>query len=118
MVGFIVLIPIGLAAVNVVCLVSTTQSNEQWAEIAARAAATRMDKSSATKAATDALSDFERNSMVQNVQMTSLDFNVATGHVSVVTAMDVKLPVPIPGFSAVTCTATSVQPIVSTPAPR
>lgn len=118
LVGFIVLIPIGLAAVNVVCLISTTQNNEQWAETAARAAALRVDKASATKAATEALTDCERNTIVQNIQLTNLDFNLGTGHVTVSTAMDVKLPVPIPGFSAVTCTATSIQPIVATPAQR
>ncbi|MBX3074536.1 hypothetical protein KF913_11445 [Candidatus Obscuribacterales bacterium] len=118
LVGFMVLIPIGLAAVNVVCLISTSQNNEQWAETAARAAALRIDKSSATKAASDALSDCEHNSIVQNIQMTNLDFNLGTGHVTVSTAMDVKLPVPIPGFSTATCTATSIQPIVSTPASR
>jgi len=118
MIGFMVLIPIGLASVNVVCLVSTSQSNEQWAEIAARAAATRMDKASATKAAEEALKDCERNSIVKDVTLQGMEFDLVTGHVTVSTAMEVKLPVPIPGFSQVTCTASSVQPIVSTPAPR
>lgn len=118
LVGFMVLIPIGLAAVNVVCLISTSQNNEQWAETAARAAALRIDKASATKAATDALSDCESNSIVQSIQITNMDFNPASGHVTVSTAMDVKLPVPIPGFSTATCTATSIQPIVATPAQR
>lgn len=118
MIGFMVLIPIGLAAVNVVCLVSTSQTNEQWAEIAARAAATRMDQASALKAATEALSDLERNQIIEDVQISSTDFSLATGHVTVFTSMKVKLPVPIPGFSEVTCSASSIQPIVSTPAPR
>jgi Flp pilus assembly protein TadG len=118
MIGFMVLIPIGLAAVNVVCLVSTSQTNEQWAEIAARAAATRTDQGSAMKAATEALSDLERNQIIEDVQISSTDFNLATGHVTVFTSMKVKLPVPIPGFSEVNCAASSIQPIVSTPAPR
>lgn len=118
MIGFMVLIPIGLAAVNVVCLVSTSQTNEQWAEIAARAAATRSCKAMAEKAAVEALSDLERNQIIADVQVTNTDFNLATGHVAVATSMKVKLPVPIPGFSEVTCAASSIQPIVSTPAPR
>lgn len=113
-----VLIPIGLASVNVVCLISTSQSNEQWAETAARAASLRPDEGTAAKAATEALTDCERNSIVQDIQMTKIDFDLGSGHVTVSTAMDVKLPVPIPGFSQVTCTATSIQPIVSTPAQR
>lgn len=118
MIGFMVLIPIGLAAINVVALVSTTQNNEQWAEQAARAAALRMTKADALKAAQFVLADVERNTVVQDVQLTNLDWNMGAGHVSVTTAMSVKLPVPIPGFSEMTCTASSIQPIVSTPAPR
>lgn len=118
MIGFIVLIPIGLAAVNVVCLVSTTQTNEQMAELAARAAAQRVCITSAKKAASDVIADCERNSIVQNIQLTDIDFDPANGHVTVNTEMEVKLPVPIPGFSVATCKASSVQPIISTPAPR
>lgn len=118
MIGFMVLIPIGLASVNVVCLVSTTQSNEQWAEIAARAASTRSSQGAARKAAEEALMDCERNSIIKDVVVKNLTFDLATGHVTVSTEMDVKLPVPIPGFTQVTCSATSIQPIVSTPAPR
>lgn len=118
MIGFMVLIPIGLAAVNVVCLISTSQTNEQWAEIAARAAATKVDQAGASKAATEALGDLELNQIIQEVQVSNTDFSLATGHVTVFTTMKVKLPVPIPGFSEVTCSASSIQPIVSTPAPR
>ncbi len=118
MIGFVVLIPIGLAAVNVVTLVSTSQNNEQWAEIAARAAATKPDKTSALKAAQDAITECEVNSIVKKVQITGMNFDLATGHVTVNTAMQVQLPVPIPGFSEVNCSASSIQPIVSTPAPR
>ncbi len=118
MIGFMVLIPIGLAAVNVVTLVSTSQNNEQWAEIAARAAATRPEKTSALKAAQDALTECEINSIVKSVEITNMRFDLATGHVTVNTSMQVQLPVPIPGFSEVNCQASSIQPIVSTPAPR
>jgi Flp pilus assembly protein TadG len=118
MIGFMVLIPIGLAAVNVVCLVSSSQTNEQWAEIAARAAATRLCEADALKAANESLSDLERNQIIEDIQITKTDFDLISGHVSIFTTMKVKLPVPIPGFSEVTCTASSIQPIVSTPAPR
>ncbi|MDZ4836749.1 MAG: hypothetical protein SGJ27_23460 [Candidatus Melainabacteria bacterium] len=118
MIGFMILIPIGLAAFNVVVLVSTSQTNEQWAEIAARAAATRRDQQSAYKAASDSLSDCELNKIIEDIQITDTKFDLTTGHVTVFTAMKVKLPVPIPGFSEVTCNASSIQPIVSIPAPR
>lgn len=118
MLGFIVLIPIGLAAVNVVTLISTSQNNEQWAEIAARAAATKPDQTTALKAAQDAITECEINSIVKSVAIKEVKFDLATGHVTVNTAMQVQLPVPIPGFSEINCSASSIQPIVSTPAPR
>ncbi len=117
-IGFIILIPIGLVAIDIVTLFSASQNNEQWSEMAARAAATSGDQKSAEKAAEMALADFTSTPVMQNLTISDVDFDVAHGNVQVVTAMQVKLPVPFPGFSEVTCTASAIQPIVSFPAPR
>ncbi len=118
MIGFLILIPIGLIAVNLVTLISCSQSNEQWAELAARAAASTGNEQNAIQAAEDALTDCEINNVVQSIQIDEMKFDVGTQQVSVSTMMEVKMPVPLPWFSQVTCHASSVQPIVSTPAPR
>lgn len=118
LVGFIVLIPIGLFSVNVVALVTTSQGNEQLAEAAARAASTQHTALKATDAAKETLVNILQEShIVQSATVESVDYNVAAGQVTVTTLMSVKLPVPIPGFSETVCRASSVQPIVSTPAP-
>lgn len=117
MVGFIILIPIGLAAVDLVTLISCSQNNEQWAELAARAAAGMHSEQGAIKAAEDAISDCEITPVVLALQIDELKFDVRAQQVSVSTAMEVKMPIPFPWLSQVTCHANSVQPIVSTPAP-
>lgn len=118
LVGFIVLIPIGLVSVNVVALATTSQGNEQLAEAAARAASTQHNELKAKDAAKETINSIlAESNIVQSARVESVEYNPGTGQVTVTTLMDVKLPVPIPGFSDVQCRASSVQPIVSTPAP-
>ncbi len=118
LVGFIVLIPIGLFSINVVALVTTSQNNEQLAESAARAASTQRTEIKAKDAATETVTNiFQETNIAQSALVESIDYNVAAGQVTVTTLMNVKLPVPIPGFSETVCRASSAQPIVSTPAP-
>ena len=60
MLGFIILIPIGVAAFDIVSLVASTQLNEQFAENAARAAAFQPDAAAAQTAANDAVARFSK----------------------------------------------------------
>lgn len=117
LIGFIVLIPIGLFSINVVALVTTSQGNEQLAESAARAASTQRSATKAKDAAVETVENvFQETNVAQSALVESVDYNPAAGQVTVTTLMNVKLPVPIPGFAETVCRASSAQPIVSIPA--
>jgi Tfp pilus assembly protein PilV len=117
MCAFFVLIPLGLVAIDLVAFVSSTQQNEQLAELAARAAATQFDLSGARKAAEDAVEHFQTTAVMTSVTIDEVKFDLGSGTCSVATLMDVRLPVPFPFFKGANCRASSLQPIVSTPAP-
>lgn len=118
MVGLIVIIPIGLAAVDIVVLTSASQNNEELAETAARAASTKRNAASATNAVQEIVNRVALNNVVQDVQIDDVDYNLGTGQVSVSLIMKVHVPVPFPSFDTISCRAGAVQPIVSTPAAR
>ncbi|MBZ0184779.1 MAG: hypothetical protein K8F91_00905 [Candidatus Obscuribacterales bacterium] len=115
--GFLVLIPLALVAVNLVVMLSCSRSNSEWAEQAARAAARRLDMQTASTAAEDAVALCQLNNMITNIVVTSVEYDLGIGQVTVITEMDVKLPVPFPGWSSVQFHNSAVQPIVATPAP-
>lgn len=118
MVGFIIIIPIGLAAIDIVILLSTSQSNEQWAEVASKAASRRGNEQAALKAAQNAVEQCPVDNVVMSVQVADVNFDMARGRVTVDTVMEVKLPIPVPFMPPeVTFRANSTQPIVSTRAP-
>jgi hypothetical protein len=117
MFAFFILIPLGLVAIDLVALVSSTQQNEQLAELGARAAATQFDEPSARKAVDDVLQHFQATSVMTSVAIDDVKFDPVLGTCTVSTLMDVHLPVPFPFFNQVPCRASSLQPIVSTPAP-
>lgn len=116
--GFVVLIPIALAAVDVVAFVSAVDSNEHLAEAAARGAAKASSQDSAQTIAEDVVKHCTPPWMVQHIMIDDVEYNLGKGMVSVATLMQVKLPVPVPGYSEISCRASSIEPIVSTPAPN
>jgi Flp pilus assembly protein TadG len=115
-VGFIVIIPIGLAAVDVATLVSASQSNEQIAEQAARAAACQRSDVGAQKAAEEVVEQTELNNIITSVNIDQVTFNPAAGQVTVFSNMQVKMPVPLPFLNTFDLRAQAIQPIVSFPA--
>lgn len=116
--GFVVLIPIALAAVDVVAFVSAVDSNEHLAEAAARGAAKASSQDGAQTVAEDVVKHCTPPWMVQSVMVDDVEYDVGKGMVSVATLMQMKLPVPLPGYSEISCRASSIEPIVSTPAPN
>lgn len=116
--GFVILIPLALAAVDVVAFMSAVDSNEHLAEAAARGAAKASDQDKAQSVAEDVVKNCTPVWMVQAVMVDDVDYNIQKGMVSVAVLMQLKLPVPLPGYSEVKCRASSVEPIVSTPAPN
>ncbi|HNB21264.1 MAG TPA: hypothetical protein PKZ32_02540 [Candidatus Melainabacteria bacterium] len=116
--GFIILIPIGLAAVDVVAFMSAVDSNEHLAEAAARGAAKASDQDKAQTVAEDVVKNCTPVWMVQAVMVDDVDYDASKGLVSVATLMQLKLPIPLPGYTEIKCRANSVEPIVFTPAPN
>lgn len=116
MIGFLVLIPIGLMVINLVTVVTATQANEQWAEAAARAAACQGTMAGAERAAQLALERFKPSNVMNSVQVEKVQFDPVNGQVSVSTVMEVSVPVPSPLLSKMQCHAASIQPIVAIPA--
>lgn len=116
--GFVVLIPIALAAVDVVAFVSAVDSNEHLAEAAARGAAKASSQDSAQTVAEDVVKHCTPPWMVQRVMIDDVEYDLGKGMVSVATLMQMKLPVPLPGYEEISCRASSIEPIVSTPAPN
>ena len=116
--GFIVIIPIALGVIDLVALISLAEINEQWAEMACRAAATRQSANTAQKAAQNCLDDFEPQSVAKQINLVQVQFDPAKGQVSVVTEMVTKMPVPIPFVGDINLKTASTQPIVGIPAPE
>lgn len=116
--GFIILIPIGLAAVDVVAFMSAVDSNEHLAEAAARGAAKAPDQDKAQTVAEDVVKNCTPVWMVQAVMVDDVDYDASKGLVSVATLMQLKLPIPLPGYTEIKCRAHCVEPIVFTPAPN
>ncbi len=66
--GFVVIIPIGLAAVDVATLISASQTNEQIAEQAARAAGCqRSDKGAHKQAAEESVSQTQLSNIITSI---------------------------------------------------
>jgi Flp pilus assembly protein TadG len=118
MAGFIIIIPIGLAAIDIVILLSTSQTNEQWAEMAAKAACRRNNEQEAIEAAQKVAGQCPIDNVITNLTVADVNFDITHGQVTAETVMDVKLPIPVPFMpEQVQFRANSTQPIVSTRAP-
>jgi Flp pilus assembly protein TadG len=117
MAGFMVFIPLAFLAVDVVGVTSASQSNEQLAESLARVAANQGSQAMAQRAAEDAVSNFQTNATITAVTLELVKYDVGLGQVSITTAMNFKLPIPMPGYTTMILRSNAVQPIVATPAP-
>ncbi|MBU6454804.1 MAG: hypothetical protein KGS72_23755 [Cyanobacteria bacterium REEB67] len=115
-VGIVVIIPIGLAAVDVVALISTSQTNEQIAEQAARAAACQRTAQDAQKAAEETCAKAPTSAIITAVQVESVNFDPGKGQVTVITDMNIHVPIPMPWLEIFNLRAAAMQPIVSFPA--
>jgi len=116
MVGFIVLIPIALFAVDVVALMSTAQTNEQWAETAARAAGSCSCETMAQNAVKNSLKRFVPSSIISSVDLEKITFDQVNGQVTVATVMQINVPIPLPWMNHFELRASAIQPLLGTPA--
>ncbi len=115
--GFIILIPLGLFSYDLTYILIANQNNEKLADNAARAAANHADSSSAQQAAQKAIDDFQQSANYDKITLTTFEFNIGnSGQVSLITQLDMKLPVAFGSWKSATISAKGVQPIVSIPA--
>ena len=114
--GFMVLIPLALFSYDLTFILIASQNNERLAENAARAAANHATNLSAQKAAQQAIDNFNQAAGNDNTSLTSFSFD-DDGQVSLVTQMQIKLPVPLASWSKAIVRARSVVPVLAMPAP-
>jgi hypothetical protein len=96
---------------------SASQSNEQLAESIARVAANQGSQAMAQRAAEDAAQNYQVNNTITEVTVEQVKYDVGLGQVSITTAMNFKLPIPMPGYTMMVLRSNAIQPIVATPAP-
>jgi len=116
-IGLVVIIPIGLAALDMYAFMVAAQQNEELSETAARVAATKGSQSTAEAAISEILDRVQTSAIVKSVVADQVKYDPVVGKVTVTFSMTVHLPVPFPNYENLNCQATSIEPIVSQPAP-
>lgn len=108
-----ILVPIALFLLDLTVMIIANSMNDTAAKNAARAAANQPNGTAAHDAAEKALASFQASTIVKSLALSEFDYPAkGVGSVSVVTVMEVKLPVPVPGFAGYTFKAGDVEPIV------
>ena len=118
MAGLFIFIPLILFATDVAVMFHAAHANEEFAEQLARLCSTVPNQANALRACQDVIRQYQLPPGVTDLNMYNLKFDVGKQEVSLTTAMDIKMPIPFPGYSQVTVTANAAQPIVSIPAAR
>lgn len=118
MAGALVLIPLLFLAVDGAYVMICSKSNQELVEHAARIAANKTQQSDALTAASNIVAAFHKTDNMDSVTIERFDFDRNRKIVIVVTGMDVRMPVPLPGLISTHLTAKSVHPVVGIPAER
>lgn len=113
-VAAIIIVPVALFLLDLSVLVLANSINDKAVKNAARAAANQPDGASAWQAANVSLASFRSSPIVKSLTIKSFSFppSNALETVSCTTKMEVKLPVPFPGFNNITFLARAEEPIV------
>jgi hypothetical protein len=114
--GFILIIPLALFSYDLTFILISSQSNERLAENAARSAANHATSLSAKQAAQTAVDTFNQTSGGNTASLVSFDFD-DDGQISLITQIEIKLPVSLASWSKVITSAHAVVPVVAYPAP-
>jgi Flp pilus assembly protein TadG len=118
MAGALILIPIVLLAVDGAYVMICSKANQELADHASRIAANKALPAMATTAATNTVAAYRKTENIDSVKIERMDFDTKRKIVTVVTIMDVRVPVPFPGMAPTRLTAQSIHPIVAIPAER
>jgi hypothetical protein len=116
--GCLVMVPVALLVTDVVFVLNISKINADLALAAARMAANQPDETAATLVVRQAISQFTKPDPVLDVSLSHFGYDTVLKMVTVNTTMEMRLPVPLPGASTTSLTASSVQPIVGVPAAR
>lgn len=116
--GAIVLIPIVLLAVDGAFVVICSKQNQELADTAARIAANKSDESSARDSALNIVAKYRKSDNIESVKIQIFEWFKTRRLLHVVTAMDVRVPVPFPGTGPTHLEAESMHAIVGIPAER
>jgi Flp pilus assembly protein TadG len=114
--GFIIIVPLGLASLDLTAVIVANHLNEHLADVAARAAANQIDSEQAKKTVEDIIDNFTITPPINDVNLDNISYDLAKEQVIVVTSVNVNLPIPFGQNRTVILRANSAQPIVATPA--
>ena len=117
LVGMVIIIPIGLASVDVTAMVIANHLNEHLADRAARAAANQIDAEQAKAMAQKIIDTYLITSPINEVDLDHITYDLNAEQVTVITSVSVNLPIPFGATNRVVLRSSSTQPIVATPAP-
>lgn len=107
------LIPIAMGLLNVTVMVISNMTNDTAAKNCARAAANQNSQPQAQQAAQKIINGIKTSSIITSVALSSVDYPASKEAVTVTTTMDVRLPVPFPGFDHQVFVAKAVEPILA-----
>ncbi len=112
--GMFVLIPIALAALDLVVLVLGNQANDSLAKNCARAAANAQDASKAKEAALQVVNDFPASPLIEKVELdqSALAYD-SKENVTTETLITVRIPATFPGMEPkIQFRARATEPVV------
>lgn len=115
--GMVIIIPLGLASVDITAMVVANHINEHLADSAARAAANQLDDRQARTTAQGIVDRFNIAPPINEVNLDNVVYDLNAEQVTVNTSVNVNLPIPFGTNNQVVLRASSTQPIVATPAP-
>ncbi len=115
--GMVIIIPLGLASVDITAMVVANHLNEHLADRAARAAANQVDAAQAQTTAQKIIDSYVITSPINEVDLNNVVYDLNIEQVTVFTSVSVNLPIPFGTTNQVVLHASSTEPIVATPAP-
>jgi hypothetical protein len=118
MAGALVLIPIVLLAVDGAYVVICSKQNQELADTAARIAANKGEEKDAQEAAMSIVAKYPKTANMESVKMQLFEYRKSARLLRVVTAMDIHMPIPVPGYDPTHLTSESIHAIVGIPYSR
>ena len=104
--GMVIIIPLGLASVDITAMVVANHLNEHLADRAARAAANQVDAAQAQTTAQKIIDSYVITSPINEVDLNNVVYDLNIEQVTVFTSVSVNLPIPFGTTNQVGCFCT------------